>query len=170
MAALLALLVGLVAALPSGGAFAPLNDGGAPPGSWVLDQDVPGDALFPFAPDSDPEEIACAGVAPETTWCTTGLHHRAENSMVHGFLIQPGYTGTLESRLWSSLGLHVFRCTLADPGSAQCEDWGPWPPFFSTFTHDCSSYEPGTSTPGGVGAWVCFVHSCFDPATVPCWL
>ena len=127
--------------------------------------------LVPGVPGPNP--ASCAAVAP--AGCSTGVH-LSMYSMTIGFPgFQPGYTGTTEVKVtWVTaltgqvvpgVGAQVFRCNFINgnvvscvisPGSLLPAQFN-WPPPGTLFEHTCSSYALGTTTPGGVGTYSCFV-------------
>lgn len=109
--------------------------------------------------------VFCGGVAPAVTDCSTGTHP-ADPPVGHGAFGPPGYVGTLVTRIdFSPAGFHELTCDFSGSAAPDCtdsfEDPGPSP---ASYTHTCHSYDLGTTTPGGVGAWICATsHGGFGP-------
>lgn len=173
---LLAGVVAMVAAAPAGtadeqyAAVGITNDGtitvpGPVTEHNILNIPIPGMGPGPTA--------SCSAAAP--AGCSTGLH-LSMYQMTIGFpTSQPGYTGTAEVKVtWllptvgqvAPVGAQVFRCNwnggvfvggcVISPGQLLPFQLN-WPPPGTIFEHTCTSYALGTNTPGGSGAYSCFV-------------
>lgn len=86
--------------------------------------------------------------------------------MGHGFtgLVGATYTGTVESTIqWLAStpgyqGSRNFACTYNNGAIVSCAGTGLFPPVGGAFVQLCKSYNAGTTTPGGSGAWGCYVN------------
>lgn len=120
---------------------------------------------FPLLPGVLGGPARCGGTAPAETECVNGLvlpdgtpvpYHVNFGRVSHGFDRGDDYTGSLQSDLVWFDGAQSFRCTISSGTFQGCTLVGAAPPIGVPFAHVCASYERGTSTPGGTGAWACW--------------
>lgn len=126
----------------------------------------------------------CGGTAPATTSCGTGQHLRAgggffgpgtgEGCPSACNTALPGYTGTLKMSIIYAIHnsgpnqVRVNTCSFNAGVVLSCVVTGAAPPrlpsalesagirFPTVYDHTCESFNLGTTTPGGSGAWMCF--------------
>lgn len=108
---------------------------------------------------------ACGGHAPDVVACTTGDHLSLGVLRSGGVSAGEGYNGIIVNRLTHAGGVFETRCdvtTITDgtftSTTIDCTDAGTYPPAGAWFRHDCESLDKATPTPGGGGAWTCFIH------------
>ena len=118
---------------------------------------VPGSTLAHVTPGHG--GALCGGTAPATTSCTTGSHLMTwTTAMDLDFAGTGDYTGTLEAKLTQGRDTYTLTCGFASGVSTGCATSGTLPSAGFTFTHDCRSYDAGTTTPGGSGPWKCRIY------------
>lgn len=100
----------------------------------------------------------CGGIAPAVTECTLLVDREAGLGLhIDAWGVTPvgPYTGTLSSRLDWPTGSWQVSCAFENGLAQGCETSGSRFAMPTQVTQTCSSFELGTTTPGGQGLWEC---------------
>lgn len=102
----------------------------------------------------------CGGVAPAVTSCSTGEHLNTWSAYLELDFsgTRSNYTGTLEATLTQDGGTYTLRCDFVAGVSSGCVTSGTPPGLGTLYTHECRSFDSGTTTPGGSGQWGCRIY------------